>query len=134
MDFNLTKEQALIQKMVREFTETEVKPIAAETDKTCAYPRENIEKLFQYGVMGMCVPKEYAVSYTHLTALNPEHPSNRGNNVNPDVYFQCKEGANVKSAIVPDTVQHYMDEINKIDVYKRQHRDPGRERGEHGGL
>ena len=48
------------------------------------------------------------------TALNPEHPSNRGNNVNPDVYFQCKEGANVKSAIVPDTVQHYMDEINKI--------------------
>ena len=59
MDFNLTKEQALIQKMVREFTETEVKPIAAETDKTCAYPRENIEKLFQYGVMGMCVPKEY---------------------------------------------------------------------------
>ena len=48
------------------------------------------------------------------TALNPEHPSNRGNNAYPDVYFQCKEGANVKSAIVPDTVQHYMDEINKI--------------------
>ena len=47
-------------------------------------------------------------------SLNPEHPSNRGNNVNPDVYFQCKEGANVKAAIVPDTVQHYMDEINKL--------------------
>ena len=47
-------------------------------------------------------------------ALNPEHPTNRGNNVNPDVYFQCKEGANVKAAVVPETVQHYMDEINKI--------------------
>ena len=47
-------------------------------------------------------------------SLNPEHPTNRGNNVNPDVYFQCKEGANVKSAIVPGTVQHYMDEINKL--------------------
>ena len=47
-------------------------------------------------------------------SLNPEHPSNRGNNVNPDIYFQCKEGANVKSASVPDTVQHYMDEINKL--------------------
>ncbi|MCR4724467.1 MAG: pyruvate:ferredoxin (flavodoxin) oxidoreductase, partial [Clostridia bacterium] len=47
-------------------------------------------------------------------SLNPEHPSNRGNNVNPDVYFQCKEGANVKAAVVPDTVQHYMDEINKL--------------------
>ena len=30
-------------------------------------------------------------------SLNPEHPTNRGNNVNPDVYFQCKEGANVKA-------------------------------------
>ena len=47
-------------------------------------------------------------------SLNPEHPSNRGNNVNPDIYFQCKEGANVKAASVPDTVQHYMDEINKL--------------------
>ena len=47
-------------------------------------------------------------------SLNPEHPTNRGNNVNPDVYFQCKEGANVKAATVPDTVQHYMDEINKL--------------------
>ena len=47
-------------------------------------------------------------------ALNPEHPTNRGNNVNPDIYFQCKEGANVKSATVPETVQHYMDEINKL--------------------
>ncbi len=47
-------------------------------------------------------------------ALNPEHPTNRGNNVNPDVYFQCKEGANEKAAAVPETVQHYMDEIGKL--------------------
>ena len=42
-------------------------------------------------------------------SLNPE-PHNRGNNV----YFQCKEGANEKVSAVPDIVQHYMDEINKI--------------------
>ncbi|WP_298033543.1 pyruvate:ferredoxin (flavodoxin) oxidoreductase [uncultured Dysosmobacter sp.] len=47
-------------------------------------------------------------------SLNPEHPTNRGNNVNPDIYFQCKEGANIKAASVPNTVQHYMDEINKL--------------------
>lgn len=47
-------------------------------------------------------------------SLNPEHPTNRGNNVNPDIYFQCKEGANVKASIVPGTVQHYMDEINRL--------------------
>ncbi len=59
MDFTLSREQAFVQKMVRDFTEREVKPIAAETDRTCEYPRENIEKLFDCGVMGMCVPKEY---------------------------------------------------------------------------
>ena len=59
MDFNLSREHQLIRKMMAEFTEKEVKPIAAETDRTCEYPRESIEKLFDLGVMGMCVPKEY---------------------------------------------------------------------------
>ena len=59
MDFNLSREHQLVRKMMAEFTENEVKPIAAETDKTSQYPRENIEKLFNLGVMGMCVPKEY---------------------------------------------------------------------------
>ena len=34
MNLELTMEQKMIQKMVREFTENEVKPIAAETDRT----------------------------------------------------------------------------------------------------
>ena len=59
MDFNLSREHQLVRKMMAEFTENEVKPIAAETDETSQYPRENIEKLFNLGVMGMCVPKEY---------------------------------------------------------------------------
>lgn len=59
MNFELTKEQALIQKMMRDFTEMEVKPIAADTDANSEYPAQTIEKLFELGVMGMCVPKEY---------------------------------------------------------------------------
>lgn len=59
MDLSLTKEQALIQKMVRGFTQKVVEPIAAETDRTSAYPAETIGRLFDCGVMGMCVPKEY---------------------------------------------------------------------------
>ena len=43
MDFNLSREHQLIRKMMADFTETEVKPIAAETDRTSQYPRENIE-------------------------------------------------------------------------------------------
>ena len=59
MDFNLTREQELIRKMMQSFVENEVKPIAAEIDRTHEYPAENVAKLFQLGVMGMTVPKEY---------------------------------------------------------------------------
>ena len=47
-------------------------------------------------------------------ALNPEHPCTRGTTVNPDVFFQCREGANEKIAAIPGVAQHYMDEINKL--------------------
>jgi len=59
MDFTLTREQEMIRKMIRSFAENEVKPIAAEIDKTCRYPAENVQKLFDLGVMGMTVPKKY---------------------------------------------------------------------------
>ena len=32
MDFHLTREQDLVRRMMKDFTENEVKPIAAETD------------------------------------------------------------------------------------------------------
>ena len=35
MDFNLSREHQLIRKIMAEFTEKEVKPIAAESDGTC---------------------------------------------------------------------------------------------------
>ena len=38
MDFHLTREQDLVRRMMKDFTENEVKPIAAETDETCTYP------------------------------------------------------------------------------------------------
>ena len=62
MDFLLNREQELVRKMMHDFTENEIRPIAAETDKTAQYPRETIDKLFHYGVMGMAVPKEYGGS------------------------------------------------------------------------
>ena len=59
MNFNLSNEHKLIRKMMAEFTEDVIKPITAETDRTAEYPRETIEKLFDLGIMGMCVPEEY---------------------------------------------------------------------------
>ena len=59
MDFSLNREQELIRKMIAAFTENEVKPIAAEIDRTHEFPDENIRKMFQLGIMGMTVPREY---------------------------------------------------------------------------
>ena len=59
MDFSLNREQELIRKMIAAFTENEVKPIAAEIDRTHEFPAENIRKMFQLGIMGMTIPKEY---------------------------------------------------------------------------
>ncbi|PJI09369.1 MULTISPECIES: acyl-CoA dehydrogenase [Clostridium] len=59
MDFALTKEQELTRKMVREFAENEVKPIAAEIDETERFPMENVKKMAKYGMMGIPFSKEY---------------------------------------------------------------------------
>ncbi|MCC8127002.1 MAG: acyl-CoA dehydrogenase [Clostridiales bacterium] len=59
MDFNLSKEHQMLKQMMHQFTEEVVKPIAAETDRTATYPADTIEQLFDLGIMGMCVPREY---------------------------------------------------------------------------
>ena len=77
-----------------------------------SHEMQRIEALDYEDLRGLVDQK--ALNEFRHASLNPEHPTNRGNNVNPDIYFQCKEGANVKDNSLPDTVQHYMDEINKL--------------------
>ena len=47
-------------------------------------------------------------------SLNPEHPCTRGTTINPDIFFQCREGCNVKFNGLPSIVEGYMNEINKL--------------------
>ncbi len=47
-------------------------------------------------------------------ALNPEHPVTRGTAQNPDIYFQSREAANRFYDPIPDMVEEYMQEINKL--------------------
>ncbi len=58
MDFRLTKEQAMMQKLCREFAVNEIEPIAAETDATEQYPWDLVHKLQKYGLLGIQFPKE----------------------------------------------------------------------------
>lgn len=58
MDFRLTKEQAMMQKLCREFAVNEIEPIAADTDATEQYPWDLVHKLQKYGLLGIQFPKE----------------------------------------------------------------------------
>ncbi len=59
MDFHITKEQAMVRKMFREFAENEVKPLAEEIDEQERFPMETVEKMGKLGMLGICFPKEY---------------------------------------------------------------------------
>jgi butyryl-CoA dehydrogenase len=59
MNFQLTKEQEFVRKMVREFAETEVEPLAADIDKEHRFPTETVEKMAKYGLLGVPFPTEY---------------------------------------------------------------------------
>lgn len=68
MDFTPTKEQVMVRKMIREFAQKEMKPIAQMTDEEARYPKETIGKLGKLGVMGMPLPKEYGGAGTDYVA------------------------------------------------------------------
>ena len=58
MDFDLSEEQALVQKTARDFAEREVAPKAAELDKTGRWPSEIVERMAELGFLGLAVPVE----------------------------------------------------------------------------
>lgn len=61
MDFALTEEQQMIQEAARAFSESELKPIAADLDKTGNRPLllEKLKQLAELGFMGINIDPEY---------------------------------------------------------------------------
>ncbi|MGV8075567.1 MAG: acyl-CoA dehydrogenase [Syntrophobacteraceae bacterium] len=59
MNFELTEEQQMIQDMARKFAEREIKPVAAEIDKSHRHPAEIISQMGELGLLGVTVPEEY---------------------------------------------------------------------------
>jgi len=59
MNFELTEEQKMIQEMTRKFAEREIKPVAAELDRTHAHPAELCAKIGELGLMGVAIPEQY---------------------------------------------------------------------------
>jgi short/branched chain acyl-CoA dehydrogenase len=59
MDFDLTDEQEAIRRLVREFAEGEVRPVAEELDRDKRFPYEIVDQLGKLGLMGIPYPEEY---------------------------------------------------------------------------
>ena len=57
MDFTLSKQQQMVQKMYKEFAENEVKPLAKKVDAEEYFPKETVEKMAKLGMMGIYFPK-----------------------------------------------------------------------------
>ena len=62
MNFELTEEQKMIQQMTHDFAERELRPIAADLDRTGRFPKEVVQKLGELGLMGIAISPDWGGS------------------------------------------------------------------------
>lgn len=68
MNLNLTEEQQLLQRTVREFAESEVMPLARELDETGRFPIETFRKAASLGLTGVAFPEsEGGAGFDHIS-------------------------------------------------------------------
>ena len=59
MNYELSDEQELLRRTVREFAETRVAPVAEELDREERFPYELVSELAELGLMGIPIDEEY---------------------------------------------------------------------------
>jgi len=59
VNYELSDEQELLRRTVREFAETRVAPVAEELDREERFPYELVAELAELGLMGIPIPEEY---------------------------------------------------------------------------
>ncbi|MCL1939223.1 MAG: acyl-CoA dehydrogenase family protein [Betaproteobacteria bacterium] len=112
MNFSPSEEQVLIRNMVREFADNEIKPIAAEIDKTHRFPEETVARMKDLSLFGLALPEEYggtgvdslaaAIVYEELARVDASHSiilSVHGMATKPIYYFGTDEQ---KQKYLPD--------------------------------
>src|SRR3974377_2388757 len=67
MNLELNEEQQMLQKSVREFSESEVGPLARELDETGHFPFELFRKAAELGLTGVAFPEsEGGAGFDHV--------------------------------------------------------------------
>ena len=59
VSFDLSEEAQSVREMVRDFAESEIRPIAAAIDESHEFPAANVKKMAELGLLGMFVPEEH---------------------------------------------------------------------------
>ena len=59
MNFELTEQQKMFKKVIREFCEKEIKPLASKIDKEEYFPWDMYKKMGKMGLMAMTIPQEH---------------------------------------------------------------------------
>ncbi len=59
MDFALTEDHRLVQKIARDFAEKEVAPHIQENDEKAFFDRKVLDRMGELGLLGICVPEKY---------------------------------------------------------------------------
>ncbi|KGP92980.1 acyl-CoA dehydrogenase [Pontibacillus chungwhensis BH030062] len=62
MNFELSKEQEMTQKMVRDFAQEVIAPRAVELDKTSTFPKDIFDQIGELGLLGIPFPEQYGGS------------------------------------------------------------------------
>jgi len=70
MDFDLTEEERMWQKIVHDFVSAEVKPKAHEISESGEFNWDAIEKMVPIGLLGMMIPEEYGGSEVGIVAMS----------------------------------------------------------------
>jgi len=66
MDFDLTPEQRLVRRAVRDFAEKEILPHVEAHEREARYPTELIRKLVPLGYMAPLIPERYGGSFSDV--------------------------------------------------------------------
>ncbi len=80
MNYELTDEQELLRRTVRDFAESRVAPVAEELDREERFPYKLVSELAELGLMGIPIPEEhggagadtvsYAIAIEELTRID----------------------------------------------------------------
>jgi alkylation response protein AidB-like acyl-CoA dehydrogenase len=69
VDFELSDEQLIFQRMIRDFVATHIRPVAREWEHAGRYPDEIVEVMKVIGLFGLTIPEEYGGQGLDMVSL-----------------------------------------------------------------